>query len=245
VGQRERAGRGGNVGRASQTVRVLPAIPGAGPTTVAGTPAAGATAKPGGTATPARTATATPTSTSGSGILDKVSPAVWIGIAAVIAIIGGMMYAASRKREDGVIEGTAYRPGYDGPEAQTRAPMALPGGRTGPFGDELRNAETMAVTILPDGMTTPAGGPGHAPSSWPLGVDQIIGRAAGPGVIVVADPQVSRRHARISWEGGRFVYRDLGPMNPTRRDGRTLPNPYVLRDGDTLNVGRAEVTFHA
>src|SRR6188508_2693527 len=92
-----------------------------------------------------------------------------------------------------------------------------------------------------------AGGPGHAtitvslagypPGSWPLGIDQIVGRAAGPGVIVVPDPQVSRRHARISWEGGHFVYRDLGPMNPTRRDGRTLPNPYILRNGDKLNVG--------
>ena len=245
---------GGNVGRASQTVRVLPAVPGAGPTTAPGTPGAGATAKPGGTATPARTATATPTSTGGSGILGRISPAVWIGIAAVVAVIGGIMYAASRKREDGVIEGTAYRPGYDGPGAPPGPPMALPGARTGPFGDEFRDAETKAVTIHPEAMTAPAGGPGHAsvtvslagspPSSWPLGVDQIIGRAAGPGVIVVADPQVSRRHARISWEGGHFVYRDLGPMNPTRRDGRTLPNPYILRDGDTLNVGRAELRFH-
>lgn len=266
----------GNVGRASQTVRVLPAMPGAGPTTAAGTPAAGtpstsATTKPGGTATPARTATATPTSSSGSGVLGKISPAVWIGIAAVIAIIGGIMYAVARRREDGVIEGTATRTGYDGPPTASASQMALPGGRrTGPpyqgYGgphqglgetltDDFRSAETMSATIIPSDLVPPAdGGPGHAtlmvampgfpPRSWPLGVDQIIGRAAGPGVIVVADSQVSRRHARISWEGGHFVYRDLGPMNPTRREGRTLPNPYILRDGDRLQVGRAELTFH-
>jgi len=64
-------------------------------------------------------------------------------------------------------------------------------------------------------------------------------------MIVVADPQVSRRHARISWEDGHFVYRDLGPMNPTRRNGRTLPNPYILRDGDQLAVGKAEILFRA
>jgi pSer/pThr/pTyr-binding forkhead associated (FHA) protein len=80
---------------------------------------------------------------------------------------------------------------------------------------------------------------------WPLGVDQIVGRADGPGMIVVIDPQVSRRHARISWEGGHFIYRDLGPLNPTRRDGRTLPNPYILRDGDRLRIGRSELIFRA
>ena len=59
------------------------------------------------------------------------------------------------------------------------------------------------------------------------------------------DPLVSRRHARISWEDGRFLYRDLGPLNPTRRDGRTLPNPYILRDGDRLRVGHSELQFRA
>jgi pSer/pThr/pTyr-binding forkhead associated (FHA) protein len=86
---------------------------------------------------------------------------------------------------------------------------------------------------------------GAPPREWPLSVDQIVGRAEGPGVILVADPQVSRRHARITFEGGHFVYRDLGPMNPTRREGRTLPNPYILRDGDRLRVGRAELIFRA
>ena len=257
----------GNSSQARQTVRVLPAIPGAGPTTAAGTPAANATAKPGGTATPARTATATPTSSSSSGVLGKISPAVWIGIAAVIAIAGGFMYAASRRRDDGVIEASATRTGYDGPATASGSQMALPGGRrmdptypghAGPPPNDFRNAETMAVTILPGDLAAPsdgpAAGPGHAtvtvsvagepPRSWPLGIDQIVGRAAGPGVIVVADQQVSRRHARISWEGGHFVYRDLGPMNPTRRDGRTLPNPYILRNGDRLSVGRGELTFY-
>ena len=250
----------GNVGRASQTVRVLPP----GQTSAGSTPASHATAKPGGTATPARTATATPTSTSSSGLLGRISPAVWIGIAAVVAITGGMIYASSRRRQDGVIEGTAVRPGQDGPGSPSPSQAALPGGRRadpthlGPAGassGDVRNAETMVASVLPSDFARPAGSPGQAsvtvtvegarPRSWPLGIDQIVGRAAGPGVIVVDDPQVSRRHARISWEGGHFVYRDLGPMNPTRRDGRTLPNPYILRNGDRLNLGRAELTFRA
>jgi VWFA-related protein len=243
----------GNVGRASQTVRVLP--PGQGGP--AGTPAANATA------TPVGTATATPTSSSDSGVLGRVPPAAWIGIAAVIAVVGGMMYAAARKRDGGVIEGRASRPGQDGPGSPVASRMALPGGARGPTHPEpagssrgdFQNAATMAVTITPGDFAGPAGVPGQAsvtvvvkgapPHSWPLGVDQIVGRAAGPGVIVIADPRVSRRHARISWEGGHFVYRDLGPMNPTRRGGRTLPNPYILRDGDRLHVGHAELTFRA
>lgn len=246
----------GNVGRASQTVRVVPASQGSGPTTGAGTS--------GGTATPSRTATAAPPSSVGAGLLERVSPAVWIGIAAVIAIAGGLLYASSRRRQDGVIDGTAIRPGQDGPGSLSASQGALPGGRRvdpphpglagAPAGD-FHEAQTMMVSALPGNVAVPAGAPGQAsvtvviegfrPRSWPLGVDQIVGRAAGPGVIVVDDPQVSRRHARISWEGGHFVYRDLGPMNPTRRDGRTLPNPYILRNGDRLHVGRAELTFRA
>jgi hypothetical protein len=144
-------------------------------------------------------------------------------------------------------------------------PRALPGGRrpdprqagaTSPLDDERRLAETAQVEMIHETLDGRHGAVGHStltvtvaggapPRSWPLGVDQIIGRAAGPGVIVVSDPQVSRRHARISWEGGHFVYRDLGPMNPTRHHGRTLPNPYILRDGDRLNVGKSVLVFRA
>jgi VWFA-related protein len=240
----------GNVGQASQTVRVQAA--GAAPAAV--TPAGNATAKPAGTATPSRTATATPTGSGESGVLSMSSPAVWIGIAAVIAVLGGLMYAASRRKDDGVIDGTAYRPGQDGPASPYDMQGILPPGRPG-VPDALREAPTLAVTIGPGDLDARPGGPGHAsvtvtvagapPRSWPLGIDQIIGRAEGPGVIVIADQLVSRRHARISWEGGQFVYRDLGPMNPTRRDGRTLPNPYILRNGDRLQVGHTELTFRA
>jgi len=120
---------------------------------------------------------------------------------------------------------------------------------------DAHEAMTAEVPVLPPDMGPPLGAvgrstlavtvPGFEPRSWSLGADQIVGRAAGPGVIVVGDPQVSRRHARISWEGGHFVYRDLGPVNPTRRNGRTLPNPYILRDGDRLRLGQSELAFHA
>jgi VWFA-related protein len=117
--------------------------------------------------------------------------------------------------------------------APATGPQVGPQPEQSPAGGALSRS-TLTVTLA-----------GSPPRIWPLGIDQIIGRAAGPGVIVVNDPQVSRRHARITFEGGHFVYRDLGPMNPTRLDGRTLPNPYILRDGDRLRVGRAEIVFGA
>jgi VWFA-related protein len=254
----------GSVGRANQTVRVLPAGAVAGSTVAPGTPASNATAGPAGTATPAstRAATSTPAGTTDSDLLERVSPAVWIGGAAVLAIVIGLIYAFSRRRADVATGPTAVI----APPATAR--LALPGDRrfdstqagyAGATSDDPRTAEMDMVTIPPAQVGEQVGAPplepsqatltvtmpGTPPRSWPLGFDQIIGRAAAPGVIVVDDPQVSRRHARISWEGGHFVYRDLGPMNPTRRDGRTLPNPYILRDGDRLRVGHSELTFHA
>ena len=261
----------GAVGQASQTVRVQQASPGGSPSPspspgapgspvagVTGSPGAGTTAKPGGTPTPSRTATATPTGSSDEGIFEKVSPAVWIGIAVVGAVVVGIIVMASRKRDNSVVEGSAYRPGLDGPGAPVGSQRALPGAPHGGPGSprfNVREAETQQASVLPANFAGPAGAPGQStvtvsipgtpPRVWPLGVDQFVGRAPGPGVIVIADPQVSRRHARISWEDGHFVYRDLGPMNPTRRDGRTLPNPYILRSGDTLRVGHAELIFRA
>ena len=39
------------------------------------------------------------------------------------------------------------------------------------------------------------------------------------------------------------MYRDFAPMNPTRRDGRTVPNPYIVQNGDRLAVGKAEIVI--
>jgi hypothetical protein len=197
-----------------------------------------------------------------------------IGIGTLIAAgIVGVIYASSGRRdEQRVVDATAIPMGEDDRSSRATAWRALPPAHasdhpsvhpadrpTAEFSEaptrDFREAETAVAPVVPTGHGPPSGALGRStlavsmaggpPRSWPLALDQIIGRAAGPGVIVVADPQVSRRHARISWEGGHFVYRDLGPMNPTRLDGRTLPNPYILKDGDRLRVGRSELVFHA
>jgi VWFA-related protein len=248
----------GGVGRASQTVRVVPIGPAGGPTAATGptaapgTPGGTATVGSAATATPAatRAATSTPTGSGASGVLGQVPPALLIGLAALIAIVGALMFVASHRRPE-TVASRASRAALPG----GRSWSAAPPGPADPAWDDARMAETEQVTVLPADPVNRFGVPGRAsltvtapgapPRSWTLGQDQIIGRAAGPGVIVVADPRVSRRHARITWEGRHFAYRDLGPLNPTRLDGRTLPNPYLLRDGDRLRIGQSELTFRA
>lgn len=55
--------------------------------------------------------------------------------------------------------------------------------------------------------------------------------------IPLADPEVSRRHARFTYQGGRYVIEDLGSTNGTFVNGRRIVNPTNLNDGDTIDVG--------
>ena len=58
--------------------------------------------------------------------------------------------------------------------------------------------------------------------------------------IVLADPDVSRRHAEIRVTEGAVTVCDLGSLNGTRRNGRGVPpapGATELRDGDQVQVG--------
>jgi len=70
----------------------------------------------------------------------------------------------------------------------------------------------------------------------------IIGRVVGSDV-VISDPEVSRRHASITWERGRPVIRDLGSTNGTFVNGVRLTGPRALRDGDTIGLGKVQLGF--
>jgi serine/threonine-protein kinase len=63
------------------------------------------------------------------------------------------------------------------------------------------------------------------------------------------DPEskVSRRHARIFVDNGRFVIEDLGSTNGTfvNRGRRLIPgNRHLLSDGDEIIVGKTFLRFH-
>jgi hypothetical protein len=74
---------------------------------------------------------------------------------------------------------------------------------------------------------------------YPLGYDPLtIGRHEDNNV-VLPDPLVSRHHAEIAMQGGRWVLRDLGSANGTYLKGERIDAPQVLEHGDPIQIGRS------
>jgi len=64
--------------------------------------------------------------------------------------------------------------------------------------------------------------------------------------IVISDPQVSRRHARIMQQSGFMVIEDLGSTNGTYINGMRLTGPHALANGDVIGLGEAvTLTFYS
>ena len=62
--------------------------------------------------------------------------------------------------------------------------------------------------------------------------------------IVLADPNVSRRHAELLPDGqGGWQVRDLGSTNGVKVNGRKIDAPAALESGDRLALGTADVRF--
>ncbi len=68
-----------------------------------------------------------------------------------------------------------------------------------------------------------------------------IGREDG-NTIVLHDTEVSRKHAQITWENGRFVLTDLNSSNGTYVNGRKVLK-MVLSGGDQLRIGSSRLQF--
>jgi len=69
----------------------------------------------------------------------------------------------------------------------------------------------------------------------------VIGRMSAADV-VLADANVSRRHAEIRREGSNWVIEDLGSTNGTLVDGK-LSKQHELRGGETLSFGTSTLRF--
>lgn len=70
----------------------------------------------------------------------------------------------------------------------------------------------------------------------------VIGREEGLD-IVLQDPESSRRHARISWQGGRYVIEDMGSTNGTFVNGMQITSPLGLNPGDSIGIGQTALVF--
>jgi sigma-B regulation protein RsbU (phosphoserine phosphatase) len=88
--------------------------------------------------------------------------------------------------------------------------------------------------------------PGLAPQQVTVSADGLItlGRAS-ECTIPIKDRFLSRRHAEIALDGGRWVVRDCGSVNGTLLNGMKVVEPAPLRSGDRIALGDSEVVFHS
>jgi len=80
--------------------------------------------------------------------------------------------------------------------------------------------------------------------TFPLEGDQlIIGRDSSNGV-PINDAEISRKHSRLSFQGGKYVLEDLGSTNGTFVNGQRLSGPVVLKPGDVVSLGEQIVLMY-
>src|SRR5512138_2939195 len=74
-------------------------------------------------------------------------------------------------------------------------------------------------------------------AAFALEGDQMtIGRDSA-NEIVINDAEVSRKHARLTFQGGKYVLEDLGSTNGTFVNGQRLAGPRVLKPGEVVSFG--------
>jgi len=59
--------------------------------------------------------------------------------------------------------------------------------------------------------------------------------------VVLSDPNASRRHAEVRWDGRGYVLHDLGSMNGTFLNGQQVTEPMPLSPGDVITVGTTPI----
>jgi pSer/pThr/pTyr-binding forkhead associated (FHA) protein len=83
-----------------------------------------------------------------------------------------------------------------------------------------------------------------AGSEHPVHGELILGREQRTADLVLDDPGVSRRHARVLPDQDGVVVEDLGSSNGTYVNGQRISGPVELGAGDELQVGSTVVGVH-
>ena len=71
-----------------------------------------------------------------------------------------------------------------------------------------------------------------------------IGRERSAADLVVSDPNVSRRHAELTYTGSDWTLEDLNSTNGTFVNNRRIMR-CPLRDGDVLTFGLSKFEFRS
>ena len=74
---------------------------------------------------------------------------------------------------------------------------------------------------------------------WQLSQAIVLGRESTCDV-AISDRQISRYHARITPTSEGVIVEDLGSKNGTHLNGKPLPGPMVLQDGDIVSIATAQ-----
>ena len=76
-----------------------------------------------------------------------------------------------------------------------------------------------------------------AGSEHPVDGELILGREQGSADLVIDDPGVSRRHARLVTDAGGVIVEDLGSSNGTYVNGERISGPVEVATGDEVQLG--------
>jgi serine/threonine protein kinase len=74
--------------------------------------------------------------------------------------------------------------------------------------------------------------------------ETTIGRAQTNGIWLNEVDGVSRYHARIKRDNGRYLFADMNSSNGSYVNGKRVFEPVYLNDGDEVLVGEARLRFH-
>ena len=81
-------------------------------------------------------------------------------------------------------------------------------------------------------------------ATFPLEGDQLnIGRDSS-NEVAINDAEISRNHARLTFQGGKYVLEDLGSTNGTFVNGQRLAGPRVLKAGEVVSFGEQIVLVY-
>jgi pSer/pThr/pTyr-binding forkhead associated (FHA) protein len=141
-------------------------------------------------------------------------------------------------------------------EFKVEAALAADADVPGPTVSTHEPEDAGASRALPSDTAERLGVPGAGAELVVLGPDEkpreriaitrapvTIGRLSTNDV-VLADPNVSRRHAELRHEPSGWVLADLGSTNGTLVNGK-LAKEHALADGDRIAFGTSELIFTA
>lgn len=82
----------------------------------------------------------------------------------------------------------------------------------------------------------------NAGETFKVKLKTTIGRERDNDIVLV-DPNVSRYHAQIAVEDGKWILTDLGSSNHTYLNGTTITVPTMLHSGDRISLGTTELVL--